>query len=527
MNGKQLKNSILQWAIQGKLVPQDPNEGTAEDLLKEIRAEKERLVKEGKLKKKDLVFSDIYKDEDGKWWENTGKETVEITEEIPFEIPSSWKWVRLKQLVSLITKGSSPSWQGVKYVDNGILFITSENVREGYLDLTAPKYLEEKFNSLQSRSILTKGDLLTNIVGASIGRTALFDLDDNNCNINQAVAIIRLLRKACNPFFLKLLNSPFVIIQMFGKTVETARPNISLGSVENLFIPLPPLAEQKRIVEKIEELMPLVDQYGKSQEKLNKLNEAIYGQLEKSILQEAIQGKLVPQDPNEGTAEDLLKEIRAEKERLVKEGKLSKKDLVLSIIYKEDDKWFETVGKETKEITEDIPFEIPESWSWCRMGTIGSWGAGATPQRGCSDYYNKGTIPWIKTGELNNGVVYDSEEKITEKALKECSLRLNKVGDVMIAMYGATIGKVAIVGKELTTNQACCACTPVLLYNYYLFYFLMASKEAFMKLGAGGAQPNISRDKLINYLFPLPPLAEQKRIVEKITGLRAIIKTVN
>ena len=149
------------------------------------------------------------------------------------------------------------------------------------------------------------------------------------------------------------------------------------------------------------------------------------------------------------------------------------------------------------------------------MGSIGEWGAGATPAKGNIEYYN-GNILWLRTGELNNDVVYDTEIKVTEKALKECSLRLNKVGDVMIAMYGATIGKVAIVGKEMTTNQACCACTPIGIFNWYLFYFLMGSQLDFIKKGEGGAQPNISREKLIGHLMPVPPLEEQHRIVSQI-----------
>ena len=178
---------------------------------------------------------------------------------------------------------------------------------------------------------------------------------------------------------------------------------------------------------------------------------------------------------------------------------------------------------EVKCIDEEVPFEIPQGWEWCRMGCIGDWGAGATPAKGNPDYYG-GSILWLRTGELNNGIVYDSEIKITDKALQECSLRMNKIGDVLIAMYGATIGKVAIVGKELTTNQACCACTPFGIYNYYLFFFLMGSQIDFIKKGEGGAQPNISREKLISHLMPIPPLAEQHRIVEKIQYLLPLVE---
>ena len=157
------------------------------------------------------------------------------------------------------------------------------------------------------------------------------------------------------------------------------------------------------------------------------------------------------------------------------------------------------------------------------MRSIGDWGAGATPAKGNSSYYG-GNILWLRTGELNNGIVSDTEIKITKKALQECSLRLNKIGDILIAMYGATIGKVAIAGKEMTTNQACCACTPIGIFNYFLFYFLMGSQSDFIKKGEGGAQPNISREKLIAHLMPIPPLSEQYRIVKHIKDVLPLIE---
>ena len=247
-------------------------------------------------------------------------------------------------------------------------------------------------------------------------------------------------------------------------------------------------------------------------------------QLKNSILQWAIQGKLVPQDPNDEPASVLLEKIRAEKARLIKEGKI-KKDKKESIIYRgEDNSYYEKFadGKVVC-IDEEIPFEIPQGWEWCRMRSIGDWGAGATPTKGNSSYYG-GDILWLRTGELNNGIVLDTEIKITKKALQECSLRLNKIGDILIAMYGATIGKVAIAGKEMTTNQACCACTPIGIFNYFLFYFLMGSQSDFIKKGEGGAQPNISREKLIAYLMPIPPLSEQYRIVKQIKDVLPLIE---
>jgi type I restriction enzyme S subunit len=220
--------------------------------------------------------------------------------------------------------------------------------------------------------------------------------------------------------------------------------------------------------------------------------------MQKSILQLAIQGKLVEQRPEEGTGEELFQQIQAEKQALIKAGKIKKE-------------------KPLPEITEDeIPFDIPESWKWVRVGEIGSWSAGATPSRTQPAYYG-GNIPWLKTGDLNDGYVAYIPETITDLALEKTSLRLNPIGSVLMAMYGATIGKLGILETEATTNQACCACIPYEgMWNKYLFYFLMANRRAFIKMGEGGAQPNISKEKIVNALIPLPPLAEQKRIVAKL-----------
>ena len=187
--------------------------------------------------------------------------------------------------------------------------------------------------------------------------------------------------------------------------------------------------------------------------------------------------------------------------------------------FRKNGHFYEKVGKKGESvcIDDEIPFDIPDNWGWCRLGFIGDWGAGSTPKKGESKYYNNGTIPWLKTGDLNNGYINEVPEFITEIALKETSVRLNPIGSVLIAMYGATIGKVGILNIEATTNQACCACLPFNgIYNKFLFYYLMSQNKNFNKMGEGGAQPNISRTKIINYLFPIPPLKEQKRIVEKI-----------
>ncbi len=238
-------------------------------------------------------------------------------------------------------------------------------------------------------------------------------------------------------------------------------------------------------------------------------NEKSLESLNKIILDLAIRGKLVEQNPEDEPASELFTRIKEEKERLIKEKVIKKEKELLKI---EED---------------EIPFEIPESWEWVRLGEIGIWGSGATPSRSKLEYYQNGDIPWLKTGELNDSYIYNSEEKITKLALEKTSLRLCKAKDVLIAMYGATIGKLGILEIEATTNQACCACTVYQgIYYKFLFYFLMARRESFKSQGAGGAQPNISKEKIINSLFTLPSLAEQNRIVEKVERLQGLIKNL-
>lgn len=478
MNAQQLKNSILQEAIEGRLVPQDPNDEPASVLLEKIRKEKARLVKEGKLKKKDLEEIPISEDEK------------------PFQIPESWEWCRVSDI--------SESFIGLTYkpsdVSNkGWIVLRSSNIQDGNLDfcdiVRVNVDVPEKLHVRQNDIIICARNGSKKLVGKS----ALVKEVTEPMTFGAFMAICR------TPFYRYMsmyLLSPLFFGQLRKESDTTTINQLTQKNFNKYLVPLPPLAEQKRIVEKIEELLSKVEEYGKAQESLDKLNEELPERLKKSILQEAIEGRLVPQDPNDEPASVLLEKIRKEKAKLVKEKKLKKSAL-----------------KEEPLSDEDKLFSIPSSWEWCKLGWIGDWGAGATPAKGTPEFYTNGTIPWLRTGELNNGVVYDSEIKVTPYALQKCSLRESQIGDVLIAMYGATIGKVAIAGIELTTNQACCACTPYQVYNKYLLYYLMASKQRFIDLGEGGAQPNISREKIVAFPFPLPPLAEQKRIVEKIEQL--------
>ena len=247
--------------------------------------------------------------------------------------------------------------------------------------------------------------------------------------------------------------------------------------------------------------------------------------LRQKVLDLAIHGKLVPQNPNDESATVLLEKIRAEKAEKIKKGEL-KADKKDSFIFVGSDKrhYEQFTDGTVKDIEDEIPFEAPEGWAWCRLGTVGSWQSGTTPNKKNIDYYKNGTIPWLLTGDLTDGYVSDIPNLITEKAFNETSLKLNPVNSVCIAMYGATIGKLGILSIPATTNQACCVCSEFFgIINKYLFYFLMQHKDEFIQQGFGGAQPNISKEKIVQTLIPLPSISEQKEIVSTIEELYAQI----
>lgn len=224
--------------------------------------------------------------------------------------------------------------------------------------------------------------------------------------------------------------------------------------------------------------------------------------LRQKILDLAIHGKLVPQDPNDEPASVLLERIKEEKERLIKEGKIKRT--------KKSAKYSDTSHYE------NVPFEVPDNWVWTTLGYIGVWQAGGTPSRSNKSYYG-GNIPWLKTGDLNDGLITNIPESITEEAVANSSAKINPIGSILIAMYGATIGKLGILTFPAATNQACCACVEYFaISQYYLFYFLLSHRDIFIAKGGGGAQPNISKEIIVNTAIPLPPLAEQERIVTEI-----------
>lgn len=489
MTPEQLKASILQLAIQGKLVEQRPEEGTAEDLYQQIQEEKQRIQKEGGIKK--------------------GKKLPPISCYYAQNFPSTWKVCYLDD-IAFVTKLAG--FEYTKYIANnltekGIPLFKGKNIQKGKIDFTFESFIPESVSRSLKRSQIRKKCLLTPYVG-TIGNIAIFN-GEFKAHLGSNVGKIELYNAPNHVFVFEefvfyYLKSSLGYQELIKFKKATAQESISIDAIRNVVIPIPPLAEQKRIVAKVEELLPLVEKYKKAYSELEILNSKFSGDMKKSILQYAIQGKLVEQRPKEGSAEDLYQQIQEEKQNLIKEGKLKKEKPLAPIA------------------DEEIPFDIPENWKWARVGSIGAWGAGSTPSRTNSSFYG-GDIPWLKTGDLTDGDVDTIPEKITQLAIDKCSLKVNPVGSVLIAMYGATIGKLGILTVPATTNQACCACSVFNgMFNKYLFYFLMSRRDSFTKIAVGGAQPNISKEKIVNSLIPLPPLSEQKRIVAKVEELLAL-----
>ena len=464
-------------------------------------------------------------------YEKIGKnEPVCIADEVPFEIPESWEWCRVGDLFSNMTGLSYKKEQLSAKSDNMVRVLRGGNIdNESYNLKNDDVFISAEY--VKPTLLLKKNYMITPAVSSleHIGKIALIECDYENVVVGGFV--LMLVPHLSNDVLSKYLLYAFATkthrdnCRNITHKSGQAFYNISREKLMNLPVPLPPLSEQNRIVKKVEELLPDIKKYNELDQISEALNSYFPEQLKKSILQYAVQGKLVPQDPADEPASALLERIRIEKEQLIKSGKI-KRDKHESVVFRRDNSYYERVDGIERCIDDEIPFEIPDSWVWVRLGNIGEWGSGATPSRAKSEYYN-GTIPWLKTGDLNDGYITYIPETITNLALAETSVKLNPVGSVLIAMYGATIGKLGILQLPATTNQACCACVPFTgVYNKFLFYFLMSQKAAFIKRGEGGAQPNISKEKIVATLMPLPPKSEQYRIVEKVNDILSKIHTI-
>ena len=368
MNGKQLKNSILQWAIQGKLVSQDPNDEPASVLLERIRAEKAKLVKEKKIKK-DKNESIIYRGDDNSYYEKfiaTG-EVKCIDEEIPFEIPQGWEWERLGNITTIKGGKRIPVGMNLSTIDTGHKYIRVADMKNHSIKNDDIHYITDEIYEKIKAYIISKDDLYITVAG-TIGNVGIVPEEFNNANLTENADKIEIYA-LCKLYLLYTLLSDVVQEQIRECTTKVGQPKLAIIRIQNFLIPIAPLAEQKRISNRIEVLLPIVDKYEFLSSKLVKLNSSINEFLKKSILQEAIQGKLVPQIAEEGAAQELLEQIKAEKEKLVKEGKLKKSALTNSVIYKGDDnKYYERINGQIVEF--EIPFEYPNNWTVLRLKDV-------------------------------------------------------------------------------------------------------------------------------------------------------------
>ena len=518
MNGKQLKNSILQWAIQGKLVPQDPNDEPASVLLDKIRQEKERLIKEKKIKR-DKNASIIYRGEDNSYYEKilaTG-EVKCIDEEIPFEIPQGWEWCRMRDVIYPPKYGTSS-----KSLSNGdVPVLRMGNIQDGkvvYDKLVFSNNVEDN-----RKYLLQDGDLLFNRTNSAelVGKTAIFK---GNRHVIYAGYLILLRPIKTNSEYLNyIFSSPYV--RSYCKEVKTIgvqQCNINAEKVSQLLVPIAPFEEQMRIVDKIKEVLPSVDKYSISQYNLDLLNVSLSECLKKSILQEAIQGRLVPQIAEEGTAKELLEQIKKEKQKLVKEGKLKKSALATSIIFRGDDNKYWEKSTECMECIDDkIPFEIPSTWCWVRHNQLFEISGGSQPPK--SQFVDNPKSGYIRLYQIRD---YGSNP-MPVYIPKEKANKITKEGDIILARYGGSLGKV-FWAKDGAYNVAMAKVIPLFdsefVNKQYLFLFYQSSIYQYLvKDHSRSAQAGFNKDDLTDLFFPLPPLKEQSRIVEKYKSVTSIM----
>ncbi|HHV72892.1 MAG TPA: restriction endonuclease subunit S [Clostridia bacterium] len=470
-----LKEKILQLAIQGKLVTQDPNDEPASVLLERIRAERERLIKEGKIKKQ--------------------KQLPEITdEEKPFEIPENWEWVRLGEVTIINPRNLFEDEKQASFVPMALI---DEGFKNNHaFEVRLWKDIKKGFTHFAENDVAVakitpcfenrKSVIMRNLVnGIGAGTTELH--------------IIRSINELVLPAYILIIckTDRFIKDGISTYTGTAGQQRISKDFIMNYLIPLPPLAEQKRIVEKVNKLFALIDKLDSDKKELLEIINLTRNQ----VLQLAVQGKLIAQDPNDEPASVLLERIRAERERLIKEGKMKKQ-------------------KPLPEITdEEKPFEIPENWEWVRLGEVGAIIGGGTPKTTVKEYWEGGTIPWITPADLSNyKEKYISKGKrcITPLGLKESSAQLMPKGTVLFSSR-APIGYTAIAKNEVSTNQGFKSCVPFITdMSEFIYYYLTYSAKIIKENASGTTFKEVSGTEVSSLIFPLPPLAEQKRIVEKV-----------
>ena len=516
MTGQQLKNSILQMAVQGKLVPQDPNDEPASVLLERIRKEKEQLIKEGKIKKEKNP-SYIFRGADNLPYEKVGKnELVCIADEVPFDIPDSWEWVRLSKII--YNRGQMTPTADFCYIDIGSIDNKNQKLSDEENIIAADKAPS------RARKIVAIGDILYSTVRPYLHNMCIVDRSFSH----QPIASTGFAALTChtgfyNEFLFYYLMSPD--FDAYANDTDNAKgvayPAINDNKLYQALIPVPPEAEQKRIVEKIRGVLPYVDTYRTAYSEAESLNNAFPDRLKKSILQEAVQGKLVPQDPADEPASVLLERIRAEKEQLIKDGKI-KRDKHESVIFRRDNSHYEKRGSEEVCIDEDIPFSLPDGWCWCRFSNIcykltdGSHNPPPKKSKG---------FRVISARNIRNGkILFTDEDRLCDQKGfdKENPRTQISKGDVILGIIGGSIGNTAIYEHdEPVIAQRSIAIFGALINNQYMKLLLDSPlfQQQFTSKGNGTAQGGIYLGELANMLVPLPPENEQNRILTSVSVL--------
>ena len=517
MTGQQLKNSILQMAVQGKLVPQDPNDEPASVLLERIRKEKEQLIKEGKIKKEKNP-SCIFRGADNLPYEKVGKnEPVCIADEVPYEIPESWEWVRLGEIFHHNTgkalNASNRSGELLTYITTSNLYwnrFEIDSLREMYFS-----------ESEIEKCTATKGDLLV-CEGGDIGRAAIWPYD-TDIRIQNHIHRLRSYSEICTEYYYYIFFLYKHAGWIGGKGIGIQ--GLSANALHSLLLPLPPLSEQHRIVTKIKEFEPFLDKYAQAEKRLNDLNTQFPNLLKKSILQEAVQGKLVPQDPTDEPASVLLERIRAEKEQLIKAGKI-KRDKHESVIFRRDNSHYEKRGSEEVCIDEELPFDIPENWTWARLQNICSLIGDIDHNMPKSVPADEGVLFLSAKDLLDDGTInYTQNVKYISRADFERLSRkaLPQKNDIIYSRIGAALGKARLVetSREFLVSYSCCVVRPLLVYPPYIRYYLespqilLHSIKARQSIGV----PDLGMGEIKKYLVALPPYNEQIRIVKQLEAL--------
>ena len=523
MTGQQLKNSILQMAVQGKLVPQDPNDEPASVLLERIRKEKEQLIKEGKIKKEKNP-SYIFRGADNLPYEKVGKnEPVCIADEMPFEIPESWEWVRLSKIV--YNRGQMTPAKDFCYIDIGSIDNKNQKLSNEENIITADKAPS------RARKIVMVGDILYSTVRPYLHNMCIIDRSFSHTPVaSTGFAVLTCHTGFLNEFLFYYLMSPD--FDTYANDTDNAKgvayPAINDSKLYKALVPIPPRAEQERIVRKLKDVLPYVVTYGEKYSETESLNNDFPNRLKKSILQEAVQGKLVPQDPSDEPASVLLERIRAEKERLIQEGKI-KRGKHDSIIYRRDNSHYEKRGSEEVCIDDEIPFELPNGWRWCRFSTICyklTDGSHNPPPKRANGFRV------ISARNIKNGrILFTDEDRLCDQNgfNKENPRTQISKGDVILGIIGGSIGNTAIYGyDEPVIAQRSIAIFGSLINNKYMKLLLDSPlfQQQFNSKSNGTAQGGIYLGELANMLVPLPPVNEQNRILASISSLENKIVTM-